>query len=82
MNGVDQVVRLVQIGTQRADLAAIACRRTTLAPLRFLQARRHVLHVPPQLTQKGLSLCGVGGVTHVTDRAICVSVPLTSPDLD
>ena len=82
MDGVDQVMRLVQIGTQLADLAAIARRRSALAPLRFLQARRHVLHVPPQLTEKGLSLCGVGGVVHVTDRAICVSVPLTSPDLD
>lgn len=82
MNGVDQVMRLVQIGTQLAGLAAIACRRTALAPLRLLQARRHVLHVPPQLTQKRLGLCGVGGVIHVTDRAICVSIPLTSPDLD
>lgn len=38
--------------------------------------------MPPQLTQERLRLCGVRGVIHVTDRAICVFIPLIMRCLD
>jgi hypothetical protein len=85
VNGVDQVMGLVQIGPQSADFAAITGRRSPHSPLRVFQALRHAFHVPPQLSKKVLSLRDVGKVrrvSHATDRATCVLAPLIEENLD